>query len=113
MDIQELIKGYLADAEQEKLFATTTRGKEAKGHKGSAKAYYDFFIANDELNRQIDSDHKVLFSAEYREKMRELADDGVFLYFLETPDLPLLDKECTSEYILESGRDCCKDVSIF
>lgn len=67
-----------------------------------AKAYFDFFIANDELNRQIDSDHKVLFTAEYSEKIRELADDGVFLYFLETPDLPLLDKECTSKYILES-----------
>ena len=34
--------------------------------------------------------------------MRQLADDGVLLYFLETPDLPLSEEECTSDYILES-----------
>lgn len=59
MDIQELIKGYLADAEQEKLFATTTRGKEAKGHKGSAKAYYDF-ATNYLPNHKNDSLTKLL-----------------------------------------------------
>lgn len=66
------------------------------------KAYFDFFRANCELNRKIDSDREVLFSAEYREKMRELADDGVFLYYLETPDYPLLNDECDADYILGS-----------
>ncbi len=67
-----------------------------------AKAYYDFFCSYDELNGRIEADRKVLFSYEYREKMRDLANDGVFLYFLETPDLPLLSEECNADYILES-----------
>ena len=66
------------------------------------KAYYEFFCANDALNRRIDSDRSILFTPPYRKRMRQLADDGVFLYFLETPDLPLLEEECTSDYILES-----------
>lgn len=66
------------------------------------KAYYEFLMANDELNRRIASDRATLFSKEYRAKMSSLADDGVFLYYLETPDLPLLNQECNAEYILES-----------
>lgn len=66
------------------------------------KAYFEFFCANDALNRRIDSDRSILFTPPYRERTRQLADDGVLLYFLETPDLPLLEEECTSDYILES-----------
>lgn len=66
------------------------------------KAYYEFFCANDALNRRIDSDRSILFTPPYRKRMRQLADDGVLLYFLETPDPPLLEEECTSDYILES-----------
>lgn len=67
-----------------------------------AKAHFDFFCANDELNRRINSDRETLFSNKYRERMRQLADDGVLLYFLETPDLPLLEDEFTADYILKS-----------
>lgn len=67
-----------------------------------AKAHFDFFCANEELNRRIDSDRDTLFVPEYREKMRQFADDGVLLYFLETPDQPLLESESTADYILES-----------
>lgn len=67
-----------------------------------AKAHFEFFCANYELNRRIDNDRETLFSNKYRERMRQLADDGVLLYFLETPDLPLLDDEFTADYILKS-----------
>lgn len=67
-----------------------------------AKAYFDFFVANAELNKRIENDRKILFSNEYKDKIRQFADEGVLLYFLETPDQPLLDEECTAEYILES-----------
>ena len=67
-----------------------------------AKAHFNFFCANYELNRRINSDRDTLFPHKYREKMRQLADDGVLLYFLETPDLPLLEDEYTADYILES-----------
>lgn len=67
-----------------------------------AKAHFDFFCANDELNRRINSDRETLFSNKYRERIRQLADDGVLLYFLETPDLPLLEDEFTADYILKS-----------
>ena len=67
-----------------------------------AKANFEFFCAKDELNRRINSDREILFSNKYRERMRQLADNGILLYYLETPDLPLLDNEFTADYILKS-----------
>ncbi len=67
-----------------------------------AKAHFDFYLANDALNRKIEKDRELLFSTAYCEKMSQFAEDGVLLYFLETPDLPLLDEICTSNFILES-----------
>ena len=34
--------------------------------------------------------------------MDSLADEGVMMYFLETPDFPLLSKECDANYVLDS-----------
>ena len=36
------------------------------------------------------------------EKMSEYADNGVLLYFLETPDFPLLEPEISSDDLLDS-----------
>ena len=38
----------------------------------------------------------------YMSKMDSLADEGVMMYFLETPDFPLLSKECDANYVLNS-----------
>ncbi|MCR4998200.1 MAG: hypothetical protein K6A61_12990 [Butyrivibrio sp.] len=58
------------------------------------KAYYEFFSALADLNNRINSDREKLFMPAYRGKMRKLADEGVFMYFLETPDFPLMTEKC-------------------
>lgn len=45
---------------------------------------------------------KTFFSEEYMSKMDSLADEGVMMYFLETPDFPLLSEECDANYVLDS-----------
>ena len=67
-----------------------------------AEACLDFFIALSNLNAKISSDRKTFFSEEYMTKMDKLADDGVIMYFLETPDFPLLSEECDANYVLDS-----------
>lgn len=66
------------------------------------KACVEYFVALSLLNTRIAEDRKTFFSKEYMDKMDALADEGVMLYFLETPDLPLLYEECDANYILDS-----------
>lgn len=66
------------------------------------KAYYEFFVALAELNTQIIRDRKHFFSAEYITKMDALADEGVIMYFLETPYYPLLEDDCDADFVLDS-----------
>lgn len=66
------------------------------------EACLEFFVALSNLNAKIAEDRKNFFSEEYIAKMDALADDGVMMYFLETPDFPLLEKECDANYVLDS-----------
>lgn len=66
------------------------------------KACVEFFIALANLNSRINKDRKSFFSPAYLEKMDALADEGVMMYFLETPDFPLLNDECDANYVLDS-----------
>ncbi len=66
------------------------------------QACLEFFLALSKLDDQISEDRKRFFTDEYLNKMDSLAEDGVFMYFLETPDFPLLDDRCDSNYILDS-----------
>ena len=63
---------------------------------------FECFIAFLKLNNRIFDDKNELFSIEYKNKMNEYANDGILLYFLETPDLPILHPEITKEDILDS-----------
>lgn len=73
-----------------------------------AKASYDYFVAFTNLNDKINKDREELFSAEYKEKLAVLADEGVILYFLETPDLPLLEDKYDGKFLLDTFycNDC-------
>jgi len=66
------------------------------------RACLEFFVALSNLNAKIANDRKIFFSKEYMSKMDSLADEGVMMYFLETPDFPLLSKECDANYVLDS-----------
>ena len=66
------------------------------------KAFLEFFVALSNLNAKIANDRKTFFSEEYMSKMDSLADEGVMMYFLETPDFPLLSEECDANYVLDS-----------
>ena len=65
-------------------------------------AFFEYCIALIELDVAINESRKNLFTKEYKEKMKEYADNGVLLYFLETPDTPILSKEFTINDVLES-----------
>ena len=66
------------------------------------KAYYEYLIAHINLDRQIKQDRERFFSKAYRDKMDMLADQEVLLYFLETPDLPLLEEGYDAKFILDT-----------
>lgn len=66
-----------------------------------SQATFEYFYALMKLNEQIDSDRKTMFSQEYISRMDELADNGIFLYHLETPDFPLL-SGYDDQFILDS-----------
>jgi len=65
-------------------------------------ATYNYFNAVYDLNKKIDCDRKKFFSKEYIEKMDEYADKGLLLYFLETPDIDLLDEELTESTLIDA-----------
>ena len=66
------------------------------------KAFYEYIVSFSELEDRLKQDREKLFSKEYRNKMASYADNGVLLYFLETPDFPILDADITPNDILDS-----------
>ena len=71
-------------------------------HVEIGKAYFEYLLAFEELNVQINEDRKIFFSDEYLAKMDSLADEGVMMYFLFTPDFPLLDEQSNADFVLDS-----------
>lgn len=71
------------------------------------KVLYEYMVAFSDFESKLKEDRGKLFSSEYKEKMAAYADEGILLYYLETPNLPLLDSEINSCAILESL--CCDD----
>ena len=69
--------------------------------KAISAACFKFQYYSAQLNKQIAKDRKTFFSKEYLACMDKLANKGVFLYHLETPDYPLLDGD-SEEFILDS-----------
>lgn len=67
-----------------------------------AKASYEYLVAFTNLTDKINKDREEFFSDEYREKLSALADEGVILYFLETPDLPLLENKYDGKFLLDT-----------
>ncbi|MBD5086491.1 MAG: hypothetical protein HDT32_03930 [Clostridiales bacterium] len=66
------------------------------------KANYEYFNAVYKLNKQIENDRKRFFTKEYIERMDQYADNGVLLYFLETPDIDILDDELTESFLIDT-----------
>lgn len=65
------------------------------------KACVEYFVSLANLNNKIIEDRKMFFTSEYLAKMDALADEGVIMYFLETPDFPLLNDECDADFVLD------------
>lgn len=65
-------------------------------------ALFEFYLALIKLDSAINDSRQKLFSEEYKAKLKEYADQGVLLYFLETPDAPILCPEITIDDVLES-----------
>ena len=65
-------------------------------------ATYEYFNAVYELNKKLEEDRKRFFSEEYIAKMDEYADKGLLLYFLETPDMDLLDEGLDENFLIDT-----------
>lgn len=63
---------------------------------------FEEFMAEMELDEAIEESRDRLFSKEYKNKMREYAEQGILLYDINVPLYPILDDEITSEDILDS-----------
>ena len=73
--------------------------------------FYEYAMAHLKLDNNINENKRKLFTKEYLDKMDEYADEGVMLYYLETPDEPILDSEVTPQLLLESLLyDNCKSL---
>lgn len=73
-----------------------------------AKAFYEYVVAFSTFKTRLKNDRESLFSKEYMDKMASYADEGILLYHLETPDLPILDCEIKPSDILDAFyfNDC-------
>ena len=73
-----------------------------------AKAFYEYVVAFSTFKTRLKNDRESLFSKEYMDKMALYADEGILLYHLETPDLPILDCEIKPSDILDAFyfNDC-------
>lgn len=65
------------------------------------QAMFDYFDALIKLDTAINDSREKLFSNEYKAKLKEYANEGVLLYFLETPDAPLLSEGIKINDVLE------------
>lgn len=99
-------ENYLYVSERMKEIQEFQENQELQDELGIAT--YNYFNAVYVLNKKIDSDRKKFFSKEYIEKMDEYADKGLLLYFLETPDIDLFDKELTENLLIDTYlyNDC-------
>lgn len=72
------------------------------------QSLYEYMVAFSDFEIKLKKDREKLFSSAYKDKMAAYADKGILLYYLETPDLPLLDSEINGCDILESlfCNDC-------
>lgn len=65
-------------------------------------ALYEYFLALIKLDLAINDSRENLFTQEYKDKLKEYASKGVLLYFLETPDAPILCEGITIDDVIES-----------
>src|SRR5699024_605885 len=67
-----------------------------------AQSLYEYMVAFSDFEIKLKEDREKLFSSEYKDKMAAYADEGLFLYYLETPDLPILDKDIQAKDIIDA-----------
>lgn len=105
--LQKLMELWYLDDERvkknlDKINASGLKEKIAKLEQEYEETLFKFYISLLKLDNAINNSREKLFSVEYKQKMKEYADQGVLLYFLETPDVPILSKNISSEDVLES-----------
>ncbi len=66
------------------------------------QSLYEYMVAFLDFEIKLKEDRGKLFSSEYKDKMASYADEGLFLYYLETPDLPILDKDIQAKDIIDA-----------
>lgn len=59
------------------------------------EAFFEYYKASEELLKHFEKEKKEMYSQKYKEKIEEYANQGLFLYCLNTPDLPIDDDNVT------------------
>lgn len=65
------------------------------------QSLYEYMVAFSNFESRLKEDREWLFTSEYKDKMASYAEEGMFLYHLETPDLPILDKDIQMKDIID------------
>lgn len=65
------------------------------------RSFYEYMVAFSNFESRLKEDREWLFTSEYKDKMASYAEEGMFLYHLETPDLPILDKDIQMKDIID------------
>ncbi|MCH3976891.1 MAG: hypothetical protein LKE36_04775 [Bacilli bacterium] len=90
------------NAMKEKLSQSGKQDEISKLEEEYGKVLFEFFTAMIKLDSALNESREKLFSPEYKAKLKEYANNGVLLYFLETPDAPILSNDITLDDTIES-----------
>lgn len=66
------------------------------------KRFFEYARAHLKLDQYINECKDKLFTKDYLDRMDDYAEEGIFLYFLETPDPPILDKDISYNDFLDT-----------
>lgn len=104
--LENVIKEKINNTEKSKLYSKYLKEipelvEAGKFEQELEEKFFDYASSQLKLDAAINDTKNNLFGKKYLQKMDEYAEEGILLYFLETPDFPILDEKITKEDLLE------------
>ena len=105
--LENVIKEKINNTEKSKLYSKYLKEipelvEAGKFEQELEEKFFDYALSQLKLDAAINNTKNNLFSKEYLQKMDEYAEEGILLYFLETPNFPILDEKITKENLLDA-----------
>lgn len=107
--LNQLIKLWFNDDPKlniirDRLYSSGKQEEISKLEEEYQNLLFEYYLSLIRLDTAINYSRENLFTKEYKDRLKEYADNGVLLYFLETPDAPILSDEITIEDTLDSFK---------